>query len=56
MTKTKYLISMVVAVLVTVPGFILRLVQIELDPLFAALVTGAAILGASFLQKIFEFD
>ncbi len=56
MTNTKYLMPMVFAVLVTVPGFILRLVQIELDPPFTALITGAAILGASFLQKIFEFD
>ena len=49
MTKTKYLMSMVIAVMLTVPGFILRLFQVELDPPFVALITGAAILGASFL-------
>jgi cation:H+ antiporter len=49
MTKTKYLMSMVIAVMLTVPGFILRLFQVELDPAFVALITGAAILGASFL-------
>ena len=41
--------SMVIAVMLTVPGFILRLFQVELDPAFVALITGAAILGASFL-------
>lgn len=49
MTTTKYLMSMVIAVVLTVPGFVLRLVSIELEPPLVALTTGAAILGASFL-------
>ena len=49
MTKAKYIIPIVLAIMLTIPGFILRLFQVELDPTAMALITGAAILGASFL-------
>jgi len=49
MTKTKHLMSMFIAVTLTVPGFILRLFQVEIDPPAVVLITGAAILGASFM-------
>jgi cation:H+ antiporter len=49
MTTTKPIIPIVAAVLCTVPGFTLRLFQMELNPPTVVLITGAAILGASFL-------
>jgi cation:H+ antiporter len=49
MTNTKNIVSIVIAVMLTVPGFILRLFQVELNPPSVALITGSAILGASFL-------
>lgn len=49
MTDTKRFIPVVLAVLFTVPGFLLRILHPELAPPMAALITGAAILGASFL-------
>jgi cation:H+ antiporter len=49
MTDTKRFIPIVLAVLFTVPGFFLRLAHPELAPPMTALITGAAILGASFL-------
>ncbi|MCK8601539.1 hypothetical protein [Desulfoferrobacter suflitae] len=49
MRHTQKLIPIVVAVVFTFPGFLLRLFPIELAPQWTALITGAAILGASFL-------
>jgi cation:H+ antiporter len=49
MTDPKRFIPIALAVLFTVPGFLLRLVHPELSPPITALFTGAAILGASFL-------
>lgn len=49
MTETKRLIPFGLAVLFTVPGFFLRLIAPELPPQITAFITGAAILGASFL-------
>ncbi len=49
MTDTKRFIPIVLAVLFTVPGFLLRMLHPELAPPMTALITGAAILGASFL-------
>lgn len=46
---TKRFIPIILAVLFTVPGFLLRLLHPELTPPMTALITGAAILGASFL-------
>lgn len=49
MTDTKRFIPMILAVLCTVPGFILKLMVPELSPPMTALITGIAILGSSFL-------
>ena len=49
MTYTKRIIPFIAATLFTVPGFTLRLLPVEIDPHITALLTGAAILGASFL-------
>jgi cation:H+ antiporter len=49
MTDTKRSIPIVLATLFTIPGFFLRLIHPELAPSMTALITGAAILGASFL-------
>lgn len=49
MTDTKRSIPIVLATLFTIPGFFLLLIHPELAPSLRALVTGAAILGASFL-------
>jgi cation:H+ antiporter len=49
MTQTKYLISMTLSIMLTLPGLILRLFHLEIYPPAVTLVTGAAILGASFL-------
>ncbi len=49
MTDTKRFIPIVLAALFTIPGFMLRLTHPEISPPMVALITGAAILGASFL-------
>jgi len=49
MKPNKDAISILVAVLVTIPGVYLRLAGIHLDPLPMAFFAGLAILGASFL-------
>ncbi len=49
MKGTKHLVPMFLAVLLTFPGFFLRLAHPELAPPLTAFITGAAILGASFL-------
>ncbi len=49
MKRTQHLVPMFLAVLLTIPGFFLRLAHPELAPPLTALITGAAILGASFL-------
>lgn len=49
MAQTRHLVSIALALLFTVPGFVLRLAGLETAPPMAALVSGAAILGASFL-------
>jgi len=45
----KPIIPITVAILLTLPGFLLRLSHMELSPPLTALTTGVAILGASFL-------
>ena len=49
MKNIKHIVPIMAAVLFTFPGFFLRLLHLELAPPLTALVTGAAILGASFL-------
>jgi cation:H+ antiporter len=49
MKDTKRFVPMFLALLLTVPGFLLRLAHPEVGPPLGALITGAAILGASFL-------
>jgi cation:H+ antiporter len=49
MTDTRRFIPIVLAVLFTLPGFFMRLAHLEVAPPLAAMTTGAAILGASFL-------
>jgi cation:H+ antiporter len=47
--KSAKTIPILIAVLVTLPGFWLRLFHMELHPALTTLITGIAILGASFL-------
>lgn len=49
MNNPKILFPIVFAVLFTLPGFLLRLFHVDLGPPLTALVTGTAILSASFL-------
>jgi len=49
MKSTKNVLPMLIAVLVTIPGFWIRLFHVETHPPLTALITGMAILGASFL-------
>jgi len=49
MSETKRFAPIVAAVLFTIPGFLLRLIHPEPSPPLIAMITGAAILGASFL-------
>jgi cation:H+ antiporter len=49
MSNSTSLFSIVVAALIAVPAFGLRLFHVELDPPLVALTAGTAILGASFL-------
>ncbi|MHC1743225.1 MAG: sodium:calcium antiporter [Syntrophobacteraceae bacterium] len=49
MTDTKRFVPIGLAVLFTVPGLFLSLAHLELAPPLSALMTGTAILGASFL-------
>lgn len=49
MRGTRRIIPIVMAVLFTIPGFVLRLADAHMTPPMTALITGAAILGASFL-------
>ena len=49
MTDPKRFIPIVLAMLFTVPGFFLRMAHLELPSPMIAFITGAAILGASFL-------
>lgn len=49
MIKKRLVLPFVVAILFTIPGLCLRMIHAELDPRLTVLVTGSAILGASFL-------
>jgi cation:H+ antiporter len=49
MTRSTSLVSIFVATLFSIPGFGLRLFHAEVDPLVSSVITGTAILSASFL-------
>lgn len=49
MKNSKMLLPIFASVLFTLPGLLLRLLHIELDPPLTALISGTAILSASFL-------
>jgi len=49
MNRTRLMIPIVIAVLVTLPGIVMRLAGIHLSPPMTVIVAGAAVMGASFL-------